>query len=1025
MRLLSHPGLPVPPSAHRALIARVQRAQRRVIWTEFALGAGAVTVLLGVAAGFVALSNLHVAQALLLLAPTLGLVGLALGVQRARRVVGDDRDTARFLGQRVPSLSLNLLGAVELEGHLPHTKDFSPALAQAYVAQVEQASLEIDPRKVVDRRHLPWAALAFSGAIGVLLLSLALGPKPFLGRLFKEEAASTAIQVREPITGEITLAFHFPAYTGLTPRTLEGTSGEISAPEGTHVEWRARSDRPVEKAALLFNGKAVPLSVENKRNLSGTFVVEKSGTYAVAFLSNRDKEVARGPDTPVQAEPDAAPKVSLLLPSRDLEVDPGQDVLLKYEASDDYGLTALALVYRVEGKAESRQVLPLEPGRRVDGQLPWALSTLHLSPGDKVDYYLEALDNNALRGAQKGVSRTQTLRVYSAVEHRRAALAKVKALWERMLTQLANRLEGPDREGEDAKQEAILSQESVDEAGRQLAEDFRVTARALDKERERLPTLTAGLLNIGASLKATVENTSQTRTLFLRYHARAQGFGKRLARAVEQEISELEKDALYLESLLDRQRLQELKELSAALARERRELTSLLEQYQKSHDPALQKELLARAAGLKRQLEELLNRMAELGQQSIDQHVNLEALSKMAKEKSLAGQMDKLTQALEQGKTEDALLQLQKLASSLDKMQQGFDQAQKGQSKLNPELVQKFKQFASELEKTEAEQKDVAEKTKALRDRYRDDLKSRLAKLGGEHFKDQLRRDVDALQKDYQSQAQSPEALSLGVQESLSRAQEELKTLRNALDVPDYGLADESADRAVRDAQNAARGQRFQAQRDLYFQNPEGVQRHSQELADKLNQDAAKAMDISQRLAKLFPSTGSSMSEADRKKLEQLGQRQHELSERSKGLSQKMEELNQLAPVMGEEGTQKMQQISQQVGEADQRLQQRDMQRGHNSQEAALRGLEQLKQQMQQSGGGQGGEGLPMPMMAGGSPGESEDESGSQSREKIEIPDEPFQGPKELRKDLMDAMKQAAPERYRDQVKQYYEELVK
>ena len=44
----------------------------------------------------------------------------------------------------------------------------------------------------------------------------------------------------------------------------------------------------------------------------------------------------------------------------------------------------------------------------------------------------------------------------------------------------------------------------------------------------------------------------------------------------------------------------------------------------------------------------------------------------------------------------------------------------------------------------------------------------------------------------------------------------------------------------------------------------------------------------------------------------------------------------------------------------------------------------------------------------------------------MEVPDaDPYQAPKEFRKDLLDAMKQGTPERYQDQVKRYYEELVK
>ena len=44
----------------------------------------------------------------------------------------------------------------------------------------------------------------------------------------------------------------------------------------------------------------------------------------------------------------------------------------------------------------------------------------------------------------------------------------------------------------------------------------------------------------------------------------------------------------------------------------------------------------------------------------------------------------------------------------------------------------------------------------------------------------------------------------------------------------------------------------------------------------------------------------------------------------------------------------------------------------------------------------------------------------------VDIPDaESSRAPAEFRKELLDAMKQAPPEKYKERVKQYYEELVK
>ena len=49
-----------------------------------------------------------------------------------------------------------------------------------------------------------------------------------------------------------------------------------------------------------------------------------------------------------------------------------------------------------------------------------------------------------------------------------------------------------------------------------------------------------------------------------------------------------------------------------------------------------------------------------------------------------------------------------------------------------------------------------------------------------------------------------------------------------------------------------------------------------------------------------------------------------------------------------------------------------------------------------------------------------------QAYDRVEIPDaESSRAPAEFRKELLDAMKQAPPEKYKERVKQYYEELVK
>jgi hypothetical protein len=52
--------------------------------------------------------------------------------------------------------------------------------------------------------------------------------------------------------------------------------------------------------------------------------------------------------------------------------------------------------------------------------------------------------------------------------------------------------------------------------------------------------------------------------------------------------------------------------------------------------------------------------------------------------------------------------------------------------------------------------------------------------------------------------------------------------------------------------------------------------------------------------------------------------------------------------------------------------------------------------------------------------------SGRQHRDPVRIPgSEESSAPRAWRQELLDAMKEKAPERYRDEVRRYYEELVK
>ncbi|MET0402363.1 MAG: DUF4175 family protein, partial [Cystobacter sp.] len=542
------------------LLSAVRARQRRQLWLQGALLGAALCLGLWAAGGFLALVAPAAGRWVLMLGPVAGaLLAAGFGVGLALRTVGDDLRTARLIGERQPELSLDVLAAVELAREQARPSAHSSVLADAFLDQMDARAQRVDVGRVVDGSRVKQGGLVLGGTVFALtLVLLVAGTHWRVGfiRALDSMSPVARIETREPITGDIELTYRYPAYTGLTPRTVPGTNGEVSAPAGTEVQLKTRSDRQVSRAEIIVNGEALPLTVTDQRELVGSFVAKKTGSYHFVFHDSSREPLAVGPDLPLTVEVDAPPQVQLLTPAAEIEIDPGQQVVLKYEASDDYGLNGLALVFRTPGaKEESRIPLPREDGRRDKGTYNWNLGTLKVQPGDRISYYIEAKDNDAVEGPKRGVSRTQVLRVYSAAEHLRAALQKAEALWNRMVDLLADRIEGPEREKtRDVKK--VIAAQAVDASGQALVTDLATLAQELSRERDNPAELVTALSNIASSLGQRVRATSDFRRVYQRTVQRQPandfGVGERLAGLVNEEISELEKDVLYLESLLDR-----------------------------------------------------------------------------------------------------------------------------------------------------------------------------------------------------------------------------------------------------------------------------------------------------------------------------------------------------------------------------------------------------------------------------------------------------------------------------------------
>ena len=98
-------------------------------------------------------------------------------------------------------------------------------------------------------------------------------------------------------------------------------------------------------------------------------------------------------------------------------------------------------------------------------------------------------------------------------------------------------------------------------------------------------------------------------------------------------MGELEKDVLYLEDLLDQQKMADRMAMAQEIKQHRRRLSDLIDQLKKHPDEATRAQIGEEIARIKARIGELMEKMAELARSINDEHLNAQALSQLTKNK--------------------------------------------------------------------------------------------------------------------------------------------------------------------------------------------------------------------------------------------------------------------------------------------------------------------------------------------------------------------------------------------------------
>jgi hypothetical protein len=254
---------------------------------------------------------------------------------------------------------------------------------------------------------------------------------------------------RRPRVDAFVVAYEYPEYTRRGYKSLESTTGDITALQGTMVSVVVHSSKPLTAARMIVTSAT---NSDDKRVITGelagdqqvvfSFVLEENGSYVLNLTDADGLAPMLSPAHRITMLADQPPDVRLTAPETDLALDAGENVEMKWAAQDDFGVKRQSLVVAVNSQLHASK--PLAAGT---SSFVIPLRELPLLPGDDVSLWIEAHDGadniarSEVRHITVGADRTlaEAAAFFAAAEPLLKTLAEAQVAGERVV-QLSERL---------------------------------------------------------------------------------------------------------------------------------------------------------------------------------------------------------------------------------------------------------------------------------------------------------------------------------------------------------------------------------------------------------------------------------------------------------------------------------------------------------------------------------------------------------------------------------------------------------
>ena len=954
-------------------------------------------------------------------------------VRRTRRLAGTRHRTAHTIAQnRGPltresaadevgsrALRREILAAVELsEAFAPRVAASrgSPDLAAAYVTGVAARARPCAPRLAAPslRARTPTLALTSLAVLGAILGVVHPPVAHGLELLFSADDGTPPVPP-EPLWASLQLMLVAPPHAGRPDRAVQNPSGSLRVLAGTRVDLSLTTRRSVDElhALVVYDPsdalpdpapERVDLTAGPEGTWTGSLVVRGGGSWRL--VADGDADAA--PAFPLELEPDDLPEVELApLPRTQGEPSERDSIELRFKARDDFGLAVATLVFEGPDGQEVRLDAgpPPQRARTWQHRYTWDLSSVPLADRRELTYWIEVRDNDpglgliALPDPPGKPARSARMRLLLRDEAREHAdnLDSLAALRDAAVDLLARRmLADAPAPAEQPAPEPELDDPAIDEMQPGDAAAVRTLARA----RGLLASSEQLLAAVGAAIDAlSVDTLTPARDVatltaihrrLMELHRREADLhtdipqGAELFRALtgplarlaalnRQQITQLEDEIIRLDDLVDDQVVAQIEQLVARLQASQQKLIDLLEKL-KAGDESVRGEIDQLQQRIREDLRRLAEARSRLDKEVGQEFLNLDAFAAM---EAKMRQQD-VSEQLRQGDVDGALQQargaLDELRTLRDSVQQRIGDNARAAEGMTPQERARMEMMRG-LSRLQDDEVGLRSETRGLHQQWR---KQAEAQHLDPKVAKNLAQKAAALRKDLEGINDA--RLGRDGRRALEDAREQLQQLEaEAGGDPARALQSyEAAQQAARALQRASSGA--------------GAQSGERRSLDQAGKDAHKLLE---QLEKLIPAPDAGLGDGEKAQFDAAAQRQGNLRAQAQQLLD-----SPAASELPEPGQQALRAALEDMSGSARALGQRRGSEAGDEQSDAISAIQRALDSLRQNSPPQGGA--------------SHEETSTETERD-----------RSLRDELMDAMKEGAPDGYDRQVERYYEELLR